>query len=119
VLFLKNDLIGNTRALQSIAPDGTDLQTLASSSSLWVQGFTSADGVIFVFDHDLHSDLEIIPSRGQAPMTPLSTRPGYNALSSIYFVFDPTIARGSSHRCRVCQPGTDIGGTPLPVGPFP
>ena len=112
--------------LQSIAADGTDLQTLATfplaTSSASVATFTSLSFtpsidrvVVEVFDHGSLEYLGIVPSQAQTPLGPLTTRPGVPS-----FVYYIDRASGRATRCRFCVLGTDRGGSPLPVGsPFP
>ena len=126
VLFLKGDQAANMLVLQSIAADGTDLQTLATfplaTSSASVATFTSLsfttsiDRVVLeVFDHGSLEYLGIVPSQAQTPLAPLTTRPGVPS-----FVYYIDRASGRATRCRFCVLGTDRGGSPLPVGPpFP
>jgi hypothetical protein len=125
-LFLKRDQAENMLVLQSIAADGTDLQTLATfplaTSSASVAAFTplsftpSIDRVALeVFDQGSLKYLGIVPSQAQTPLAPLTTRPGVP--SFVYYIDG---ASGRAARCRFCLLGTDRGGSPLPVGPpFP
>jgi hypothetical protein len=126
VLFLKRDQAANMLVLESIAADGTDLQTLATfplaTSSALVAAFTPLsftsliDRVALeVFDHGYLEYLGIVASQAQSPLAPLTTRPGVPS-----FVYYLDAASGRATRCRYCLLATDRGGAPLPVGPpFP
>lgn len=116
VLFRKLDPVANMDTLQSIDTDGTDLQTLgtwASTSHPYVYGFTFSR-VILEFQRDQFGhqrDLEIVGA-GTTSVS-LSTRPGVNDLSFVYYLDDTHGGRAA--RCRICQPGTDTGANSVPA----